>query len=362
MRWILFFLASSVGCHPLDEFEVEGLRWLSGEIRTSKDGHKEVRIPVEEADGAMLITLESMPGQLVHAHHLYHPTGATLFDAEVEAREVRSTTSAGFLDSTVTLNWPPLPYTPWLESGDWWIDVGVTDLQGNYERGEVWVDVLLKPVTPEGGVLPVTMVYAGDAIDDEDLLEGTRAAVEAWRDMYANVGIELEVIEATYPNADLEPPGYGSPEDYRSISQGSGVGRVNVVVVPALLSEADVYGIAGDIPAPLVTSTDSAVLVSGELARGTDGLFSEEELRLYSETLAHEVGHLLGLFHPVEADFSLWDALEDTEDCEREGACESAMGDNLMFPYPVCSLTECVPQGVLTMDQGGVLQRYVGVR
>ncbi len=362
MRWILFFLVSAAGCYPLDTYDAEGLRWLSGEIRTAKDGHREVRIPVEETDGAMLITLEAMPGQLVHVHHLYHPSGATLFDAEIEANQVRSTTSAGYLDGTVTLNWPPLPYTPWLDSGNWWVDVGVTDLRGNYERGEVWVDVLFKPVTPDGGTLPVTMVYAGDAIDDEDLFEGTRAAVETWREMYANVGIELEVIEATYPHADLQPPGYGSANHYRSISEGSGTGRVNVVVVPGLLSEADVYGIAGDIPAPLVTSSDSAVLVSGEMARGVDGVFSPEELRIYSETLAHEVGHLLGLFHPVEADFSLWDALEDTPQCERERACENDMSDNLMFPYPVCSLTECVPQDRLTVDQGGVLQRYVGVR
>ena len=110
---------------------------------------------------------------------------------------------------------------------------------------------------------------------------------------------------------------------------------MNVILVDGEIGSGGIYGLAGDIPAPLVPTPDSAVLISMDMARGPDALFSEEEVRILGETMAHEVGHLLGLFHPVEIDLDAWDALEDTPRCERTAPCERQLGDNVMFPYPV---------------------------
>ena len=79
------------------------------------------------------------------------------------------------------------------------------------------------------------------------------------------------------------------------------------------------------------------------------------------ETMAHEAGHYLGLFHPVETSYALWDALDDTPECDDSAACAAALGTNLMFPYPVCAFSECEEQGLLTPKQVGVMHRYVGV-
>ncbi|MEC7983511.1 MAG: hypothetical protein VX278_00020, partial [Myxococcota bacterium] len=77
--------------------------------------------------------------------------------------------------------------------------------------------------------------------------------------------------------------------------------------------------------------------------------------------LAHEAGHYLGLFHPHEVDYRSWDALEDTPDCEGSGVCDTSLQGNLMYPYPICSVSSCRPQEELTTDQTGVMHRYVGV-
>ena len=38
------------------------------------------------------------------------------------------------------------------------------------------------------------------------------------------------------------------------------------------------------------------------------------------------------------------------------------LGDNLMFPYPVCTFRECVPQQKMTDGQVGVVMRYTGTK
>ena len=77
------------------------------------------------------------------------------------------------------------------------------------------------------------------------------------------------------------------------------------------------------------------------------------------ETMAHEVGHYTGLYHPVESNYRAWDALDDTPECTRRRDCEDALGDNLMFPYSICDATSCLVTDQLSADQEGVLQRYV---
>ena len=109
-------------------------------------------------------------------------------------------------------------------------------------------------------------------------------------------------------------------------------------------------------------TTRSAVQISSLLASGPDGEFNAEDTRLLAETMAHEVAHYLGLFHPVESTWDAWDVLSDTPECQREGECVDELGDNLMFPFPVCGPSSCTPQDRLTDQQAGVANRYVGVR
>ena len=86
---------------------------------------------------------------------------------------------------------------------------------------------------------------------------------------------------------------------------------------------------------------------------------------MFGETLAHEIGHYSGLFHPVECDYDCtleWDALADTPECMGWRDCEAELGTNLMFPYPVCDFYGCTPAGDLSAAQVGVWQRYTGTK
>jgi len=63
----------------------------------------------------------------------------------------------------------------------------------------------------------------------------------------------------------------------------------------------------------------------------------------------------------VEATFDSWDALSDTPECADEFACVQDMQDHLMFPFPVCGIQECTPQGVITDQQANVVNRHAAI-
>ena len=187
------------------------------------------------------------------------------------------------------------------------------------------------------------------------------SALETWRSVYTPVGLELDVSEFTWPEGALQPPLLGTGGEWLGIGEQGGVRSVNVVLAPSIVGLEDVFGVAGDIPGPLVATSASGVLVSLGLAAGVNGRFETLEIRVLGETMAHEVGHYLGLFHPVEVDWEDWDALDDTVQCGGETPCTNKLGDHLMFPFPVCGIATCQPQTVITEQQSQVLHAAVGV-
>ena len=351
-------------CGPrLEEQTIGHLRHLSGEVRTHRDGDRMVPFDVLPGETSLAATVQpTSASALTHVPSFDAPDDTRLFDAVEEVSSTTSRSNAGYLGPAATLSWPQVPGDRALAEGQWRLGVAAATDDGTYLREPVQVDILLKSdPDPTSGTLAVAIVYAGSTADDAGLVQATQDAVAYWRELYDRIGITLDVVETSYPEGALEAPGAGSGQHYEAIAEQTGLGVVNVVIAESIPGVDDVYGIAGDIPAPLVPSPRTAVIVSVEDARGPDGRFSDTEQRIYGETLAHEVGHLVGLFHPVESTYDSYDGLEDTPDCPGERACISKLADNLMFPFPVCSILGCMAQTELTDDQGTVANLYPAV-
>ena len=97
---------------------------------------------------------------------------------------------------------------------------------------------------------------------------------------------------------------------------------------------------------------------------GPDGVYSESEINVLAETMAHEVGHFMGLFHPIELEGGDSDPLTDTPTCSSPIECETnpALAMNLMFPTPVADSSGGVlRQNQISGQQRGVLNRYIAV-
>jgi hypothetical protein len=125
-------------------------------------------------------------------------------------------------------------------------------------------------------------------------------------DVSASVGNTIRVATAT--GADMLPDLDMLLQ--AATSQGGLTAGLDVVLVRSITdpngNQSGVLGIAGGIPAnPVLGTAHSGVAVSMEtLCFGGTPVFAS--------TIAHEVGHSIGLFHNIEMDATLHDPLTDT--------------------------------------------------
>lgn len=354
-----------IGCAGWEAWEAEDLRWIERETTTGSSGSERLAIEVEPGETAFLLTARLDWPYRAFVLDLEGPGGELLYEAEAIWEEgAHSWTGAVSPEWATTLNWPVLDAQEPLEPGRYRARVGVIDLEDFYVRRAPLTATVAFKADPEpaSGVVHANLVLVDDLADDTAARAAIEAALPTWRAIYGSVGLSLEVSWSEYQGGPLMAPGEGSREAYEAIAAASPPRSVNVVFVDLIEDSDELYGLAGHIPGPLVPSIHSAVTISMLVNSGADGVFTADEERLLGETIAHEVGHQLGLFHPVETTWSAWDALDDTPECATQVSCTSRLGRNLMFPYPVCTDDGCAPQDELSDQQGRQAHRYVGVR
>ena len=363
MRWsAIFVVLLTLGCgQDYDENIVDGLRVVSVTMKSKGNGQAKFKLPVEAGETSMLATIEVQEPYLAHFQYLDDPDRQNLFDWKTETGGQFSKTNAGYIAQVVNLNWPVGGVDEGLREGKYKFSLNVVE-GTQYVSQPIDLTIALKSDDDlSGGTLRVAIVYAGGTDSEPATVAAVEAALDQWVDLYADIGVD--VVFSTYAFADgtLDPPAFGTDDGFIEISEMTAFREVNVVIAPEIEALDDVYGIAGDIPGPLVATRRSGVLVSTLLSAGTDGEFNANEVRILAETLAHETGHYLGLFHPVEITFDTWDSLSDTPECDGEFSCVKEMEDHLMFPFPVCGLATCTPQNIVTDQQGQVVNRHVAI-
>lgn len=341
----------------------QGLRTLAA--GTTSDGSGLAQFSFDVAtESSGLLTFVPGEGYRTYVSALYSPSGAIVLDGEAWANSAYSITGGVYLDKVASVNWPVLEEDVF-ETGTWVAEVGVTDPDGYFVSG---ADIAFHAQLKEdgdlfGGTLGADIIYVGSVPDDTEAVLAIEEAVAYWQDIYAGVGITLvpEYWELDGPDF-IAPPGDGNAADYVAIANETAFRSVNVIVVQDIDSPiGGLFGIAGGIPGPLVATGNSGVAVSVLTNAGPDLTFSSGDIQLMGETIAHEVGHFIGLHHPVEQTMDSWDALDDTPDCGSQGDCEDVLGGNLMYPYPLCGGSSCQPQNDLTSQQAGVANRYAAV-
>lgn len=369
--WLLMGAAALAGCVEVsdkggsggDSEQTDGpLRTIRTSDNSGSDGIAKISVEVLAGETSMLITGES--SKQLSLEYIEEPNGDQAFYWEDWYGD-KSLTGAIYPEANdVALNWPVRADDTPLRPGMWIVGLAVTTKAGYYSP-DTDVDLTIQLKTDgdtDRATVRALVVYADGLDQDDDVVAGTESAVDRWTDVWAAAGITLDVRYASSSIDPTLPTMYdGGSEDIRDIADDAGEDSdVTVIIGDTVGNQRNTYGISGGIPGTLVATKRAAVVVSWVANAGGDGTFEEDDIRLYGETLAHEVGHYMGLFHPVESTYDYWDALADTPDCTAARRCDDQLGDNNMYPYPVCDWSSCVAQDLITNDQAGVSHRYTG--
>jgi hypothetical protein len=194
----------------------------------------------------------------------------------------------------------------------------------------------------KAGTLDLRLVVVdGAGVEASEL--ATAAAVMDLLYLEGNAGSIGEVL---YFSVDGGQDGYVNSEGpdietLRAVSLEGGEDAITVFFVRDFLDDAGTLGIAAGIPGPngVSETVASGVVLSIDSHRLVEGGI---DTTMLGETMAHEVGHQIGLFHTTEAEGTSFDSIVDTAECGTEfdtdgnglvdaEECQGQDGGNFMF-------------------------------
>jgi hypothetical protein len=265
----------------------------------------------------------------------------------------------------VVFTWPMREEDGPIDAGAWTVVVATVDADWAY-LGNVDVTARARIRADDddaAATIRVALVFAENVEDEPGVREAVDGAVARWREVWEPVGLTLELREV---ESGLDPtlqPFWDPTTEADDAAAFAQDGEIVVFFGETLNGTLAWYGLSGGIPGPLEVTDRSATLVSWLAHAGMNAEFDDDEIGLMGETMAHEVGHYVGLQHPVQTDYARWDALDDTVECDRQAECESALGDNIMYPLSICEPGgDCVDTFRLTDAQIGELHRAGAAR
>lgn len=359
------------GCGLFDDVPVDtgedvdlgpSLSFQTSSGKTNENGRLRVKFQVPPGTASFQVT--STTEEYVLYEELVRPDGSKALDWLDWVSSPYFVTAAFYgAEGVSAIDWPVRDIDGPIEAGEWTAVLAVVDPNSFRYLSNIPVDVstaFKKDPDLSTGRIGVQIVYADGVDADPAIVTAVEEAVERWRTVWGEVGLELvEHYESSKIDPDL-PFAFSSDPSVENVANRKAEGELQLIVGERVGDDAYIYGVAAAIPGTIEVSPRTFVVLSWLTHSGIDGVFDNDEIRLMGETMAHEVGHYTGLFHPVETTYDTWDALDDTPDCGSASNCEDQLGKNLMFPYSLCNFDRCFPQNELSIQQASVVQQFVG--
>jgi|GEM_PF-4023721 len=231
-----------------------------------------------------------------------------------------------------------LPNTPKVdfESGEWKIDLGSL-----YANNKIFIRTFFSYETHEEEKEPLLNVNIWPvgidvANSDGELKEEFQESLQVFKDLYTTAGITIGDVEIQNLTED-EIKQYGvinSLDEFYEmflITEKVQNDYPNIFLINGFDADGleGVLGISSHIPGPpgVKGTKHSGVAVSMQ--------YYENYPRITGYTMAHELGHWLGLFHTSEATGRFFDPLDDTKECSH---LNDSNGDRYVDPLECSNL------------------------
>ena len=360
------------GCAGWEGDNAVGLRHRTRVAYTGAQGKIRLKVPLVPLDRKMLMTVRTLETEdTLYIDRVEDENGNTLRSLldgihDVAGGPAEFWPTGAIKDRTFTVfNWPIDEGDPLLDGDEIIVTVAGVDAEREHKAGvKFQADVLYSDDDDmTAGDLAINVHYTGEFTQDPTTISSIEQALDELEYIFQQQGISVVVHAGNYDDeSTFARPGFGTPGEWEALSGSTENLAIDLVIVDSIAgSQADILGAAGSIPGPLQPSERSGVIISSVANAGPDLTYSDEEVKLLGATMSHEIGHQLGLFHPVELSWERWDMLDDTERCQSESECVDALGYNLMYPIALCSVNGCLDQTELTPNQAGVLHRNATV-
>ena len=330
-------------------------------IKSNSSGIATAYVEVPSGGESFLLTAASTTYG-VAVERVRAPSGTTVVDWQSWQGDEKLT-NAFYVSSTNTFNYPMLTSDGALATGIYEVDYAVVT-SDNFYASNATVDLTVQIKEDDDlstGTLHVEVFLTDPVANNAGYTQAVYDAVDVWNDIWNDKGL---AVEATFWTAGLGGtmyrPGGAGGATYASLSASGADDNITLVVAESIENTNTLLGIAGGIPGQLTAGEEAVFLVDCLNNAGSDGVYDADDIAQLGETMAHEAGHYMGLYHPVELTWDNYDAHSDTSNCVSENNCATQLGSNLMFPTPVCGSFGCIQQDQLSAQQKRSLHLYTG--
>ncbi len=332
-----------------------------------------VSIALDEGASSMLLEIRSERGGFFFVDQFVTPSGRELAQSGIwvtrEAREVSGLTDFLYPNDDT---FAPIP-------GAYQVAFRATyDREGMVPMDEG--DASLRVYTVNRDVedtcgISLDFLVDYDAIDRASFLEAVGQLTAQVDQVFRGVGIavvdsQVQQISLTSPNIDVADDSVLEVADdvlRQARDMGSArAGSLRVILARSIAGEdASGFNPAGysmGLPGPYDADRPNAtVLVATDHYRSiNDAGEYELDVEGMGTSLAHELGHFLGLYHTSELDGRAHDPLAETPQCLAPAACDDAFRSNIMTSagwLTAAALDESTRTS-FTSGQGRVMRRH----